>query len=107
MGRVRKDKGAGEHIYLDEFLPPVLSYSELLCRLFIKASFSCPRTAVAQKQTNGEKDVHVPLINTRSHTAICLTSSFTPNTKAHNLYLSNLGKTAAEVALTALDLLTL
>lgn len=61
MGRVRKDKGAREHIYLDEFLPPVLSYSELLCRLFIKASFSCPRTAVAQKQTNGEKDVHVPL----------------------------------------------
>lgn len=61
MGRVKKDKGLREHIYLNEPPPPVLNHSGLLWRLLSKASFSHPRTAVPQKQSNGEKDLLVPL----------------------------------------------
>lgn len=92
---MRKDKGSRERIYLDDPLPSVLTYSGLLWRLLSEVSFSCPRTAVAQLQTNGEKDVHAPLHRysvTHSNLSDELFSPKNGTEKACNLYLSELGK---------------
>lgn len=93
MGRVKKDKGSSEHIYLDEPLPPVfLNYSGLLWRLVKSILFPSQNTCCPKNNLRKMRMYHC--ISTWSHTAICLTSSSTPKKteKAHNLYLSNLGK---------------